>query len=68
MNAARFEHWPWRDFGHFGMTQRQAGLEAAFAEQMAEKAGLPGSSAPTPASEWAPWGSVREAFAAAEVS
>lgn len=68
MNAARFEHWPWRDFGHSAMTHRQATLEASFAEQMAEKSGLPGTSAPWPVSAWVPWAQCNAAeFAAAGV-
>lgn len=55
MSAARFESWSWRDFGHFGMTHRQATLEASYAQTMAEKAGLQGRSAPWPVSDWVPW-------------
>lgn len=55
MSADRFEHWPWRDFGHSAMTHRQATLEASFAEQMAEKFGLRGSSVQQHVSDWKPW-------------
>ena len=64
----RFESWPWRDFGHVGMTHRQATLEASFAEQMAEKLGLRGSSVAWPVSAWVPWAQCNPAdFAAAGV-
>lgn len=68
MSAARFEHWPWRDFGHFGMTHRQAVLEANYARMVAEQVRLPGVSAPWPVSQWVPWSQCNAAeFSAAGV-
>ena len=68
MSAARFERWPWRDFGHFGITHRQATLEAVYARTMAEQVKLTGTSAPWPVSAWAPWARCdAAAFAAAGV-
>ena len=67
-NPARFESWPWRDFGHFGMTHRQAVLEASYARTVAEQVRLPGVGAPWPVSDWAPWEKCdKAAFAAAGV-
>ena len=68
MNAERFSDWPWRDFGHFGMSERTAEREAAHAQLLAEKSGLPGTSAPWPVSAWVPWAQCNAAeFAAAGV-
>ena len=64
----RFESWPWRDFGHFGMTHRQATFEASHAQLMAQQVKLTGTSAPWPVSEWLPWSKCDAAeFAAAGV-
>jgi len=68
VSADRFEHWPWRDFGHSAMTHRQATLEAVYARTMAEQCKLPGTSAPWPVSAWLPWAQCNAAeFAAAGV-
>lgn len=67
-NTARFDAWPWRDFGQFGMTHRQATLEASHAELMASHVRLPGRSNPWPVSDWVPWARCDAAeFAAAGV-
>jgi hypothetical protein len=67
-SPTRFEAWPWRDFGHFGMTRRQATLEASYARTVAEQVRLPGRSEPWPVSEWVPWAKCSAAeFAAAGV-
>ena len=55
MSADRFEHWPWRDFGHSAMTHRTAEREAAHGQLMAMTYGLRGVSAPWPVSDWKPW-------------